>query len=203
MTRPQQAEANRSAVLDAAFRAFAAEGYAAASLDRLADAAGFSKGAVYSRFASKADLFLAVLERRIEQRAADNAEELSTALAADGDAVTALATRMTTTSAGDPGWHLALIEFRVVAARDAELRDRYAAIHARTVERLAALLDEMTERLDLAAPVSSTALARTLLALELGGVLEDEAAAAPRTSEERILVLRSILDPARATEATR
>ena len=52
---------------------FLDRGYYAATLDQIADEAGFSKGAVYSRFASKADMFLALLEDRIAERAAQNA----------------------------------------------------------------------------------------------------------------------------------
>jgi hypothetical protein len=37
-----------------------------------------------------------------------------------------------------PGWLLLVIEFRVHAARDAELSKRYAAAHARTIEAMAA-----------------------------------------------------------------
>jgi AcrR family transcriptional regulator len=189
-------------LLDAAFRVFSSEGYAAASLDRIADAAGFSKGAVYSRFASKADLFLAVLERRIDHRAADNAAELAAAVATDGDVIAALATRMATTSAADADWHLALTEFRVIAARDPELRERYAAIHAGTIGRLASLFDQLVGRLARAPQVPSRSLARVVLGMEAGGVLEDAAASEPIPLEDQIHVLRGILGADLSAEAT-
>ena len=46
--------------------------YVSASLDAIAEEAGFSKGVVYSRFASKADMFLSLLEARIAERAEQN-----------------------------------------------------------------------------------------------------------------------------------
>ncbi|MGI8927178.1 MAG: helix-turn-helix domain-containing protein [Tepidiformaceae bacterium] len=49
-----------AALLDAARDAFAEGGYDRTSLDAVVAAAGFSKGAVYSHFATKLDLFLAV-----------------------------------------------------------------------------------------------------------------------------------------------
>ena len=64
MSRPEQAERNRALVLAAARRAFLARGYHGATLEQIADDAGFSKGVVYSHFDSKADLFLALLEAR-------------------------------------------------------------------------------------------------------------------------------------------
>ena len=54
----------RRHLLDAAATVFARQGFHGASLDDVAAVAGFTKGAVYSNFASKDDLFLAVFEDR-------------------------------------------------------------------------------------------------------------------------------------------
>ena len=69
LSRAEQVERNRERVLDAAREVFLERGYAGATLEAIAEAAGFSKGVVYSQFAGKPDLFLALLERRIDQRA--------------------------------------------------------------------------------------------------------------------------------------
>ena len=53
-------------------RVFMARGYAGAGLEAIAEEAGFSVGIMYSQFGSKADLFFALLERRIEDRALQN-----------------------------------------------------------------------------------------------------------------------------------
>ena len=74
LSRAEQNDRNRALLLAAARRVFLERGYYAATLEQIADEAGFSKGAVYSRFASKADMFLALLEDRIAERAAQNAE---------------------------------------------------------------------------------------------------------------------------------
>ena len=66
LSRAEQNDRNRALLLAAARRVFLERGYYAATLDQIADEAGFSKGAVYSRFASKADMFLALLEDRID-----------------------------------------------------------------------------------------------------------------------------------------
>ncbi len=62
LTRVQSQAATREKLLDAARTVFAREGYGGTSIDRIADEAGFSKGAIYSNFKSKEDLFLAILE---------------------------------------------------------------------------------------------------------------------------------------------
>src|SRR5580693_4443956 len=69
LSRAEQNDRNRALLFAAARRVFLARGYHAATLEQIADEAGFSKGVVYSRFASKADLFLALLEDRIAERA--------------------------------------------------------------------------------------------------------------------------------------
>jgi AcrR family transcriptional regulator len=56
----------RRRLINAALDVFAEHGYAGASLDDVSETAGLTKGAVYSNFASKADLALAVLDRRID-----------------------------------------------------------------------------------------------------------------------------------------
>src|SRR5262245_1932710 len=69
LPRADQVARNRAELLAAAGRVFRQLGYTGASLDAIADVAGFSKGAVYSHFTSKADLFLSLLESRIAERA--------------------------------------------------------------------------------------------------------------------------------------
>src|SRR5215212_8197510 len=73
MTRAERTEHNRERVLAAAREVFLARGYHGATVEQIAEAAGFSTGVVYSQFGGKADLFLALLEARIEQRIRDNA----------------------------------------------------------------------------------------------------------------------------------
>jgi AcrR family transcriptional regulator len=70
LTRQQQKAQTRQRLLDAAGQLFAERGIDAASLDDVAAAAGYTKGAVYSNFASKTDLVIALLERRIASQTA-------------------------------------------------------------------------------------------------------------------------------------
>ena len=67
----RQTAVTRSALLSAGRSVFAREGYHRASLDRIAAQAGYTKGAVYASFATKADLLLAVYEERVAHRVHD------------------------------------------------------------------------------------------------------------------------------------
>jgi AcrR family transcriptional regulator len=172
LSRTGQAERNRALVLAAARRVFLACGYHGATLEQIADEAGFSKGVVYSRFDSKADLFLALLEARIEERAAENAG-LAESLP-DGD-LTVLLDHFARGDHAIPGWQLLVIEFRVHAARDAELSRRYAAAHARTVDALAGVLVTFCARTGQTPAVAPQRLAELALALSVGAALEQAA----------------------------
>ena len=171
MPRVDQVAQNRDALLQAARRVFRDKGYAGASLDAVADAAGFTKGAVYSHFTSKADLFLSLLETRIEARALQQLDLVDSVVTDDGPR--RLAEQVFATSRADPLWQLAVLEFRVVAARDPTLAARYAALHRRTVEGIVATLEAAFAALGRRPALPLAALAVAGLALDAGGFLED------------------------------
>ena len=62
LTLDRRRQLTREYLLQAAAQVFAQRGFHAATLDEVAAAAGFTKGAVYSNFKNKDDLFLALLE---------------------------------------------------------------------------------------------------------------------------------------------
>ena len=62
LTRAEQKAQTRAQLLGAADRLFEQQGYAATTLAQIAEEAGLTKGAVYSNFASKEELFLEMLE---------------------------------------------------------------------------------------------------------------------------------------------
>jgi AcrR family transcriptional regulator len=170
LSRAEQNERNRALLLAAALHVFLARGYHAATLEQIADEAGFSKGVVYSRFDSKADMFMALLTDRIAARAAENAAAVA-ALRDSGDlaALTELAWRAERRT---PGWRLLVTEFRVHAARDPELSRRYAAAHARTVDGVASAIASAAERTGHALALPARQLAELVLAIETGISLE-------------------------------
>lgn len=63
LARQIQKEQTRALLVDAALRVFAEHGYEEATVEDIAAAAGYSKGAYYFHFASKEDIFLELLEQ--------------------------------------------------------------------------------------------------------------------------------------------
>lgn len=173
LRRAEQVERNRSAVLDAARRVFLDRGYGGATVDAIAEEAGFSKGVVYSQFGSKADMFMALLEQRITERGAQNERAAAGLSLAEG--VRELIRVFRQDAASGQEWRQLLVEFRAHAARDPELNRRYAAAHRRTVMQLAAVLARFHERAGTSPPVPPQSMAEFMVALGAGATLEQAA----------------------------
>jgi len=195
LSREEQVERNRRLVLEAARRVFLARGYASATVDAIAEEAGFSKGVVYSQFEGKADMFLALLEARITERAVQN-ERLAEQF--DGrqlaTAVPQLALSLWRT---EPQWMQLVLEFRLHAARVPELNRRYAQLHEYTIDRLASVFARLHERAGTTPRHPVRVLAQLSLAISRGAFLEELAdpAAAGLPAAEVIseLVLQTVL----------
>src|SRR3954449_13177206 len=151
-SRARRKAATREALLDAGRTMFVRDGYQRASLDRVAAEAGFTKGAVYGNFATKADLFLAIYE----QRSAARAELIAGAAAASSD-LEDLRRRMVAdwrhVVERERGWSLLLIEFWVHAARDPKLRGRLRHAHVRVREAITEALSTVAQRGDTTLPM--------------------------------------------------
>jgi AcrR family transcriptional regulator len=106
----------RTRLLDAAFAVFAAKGFGRVSIEEVCEAAGYSRGAFYSNFATLDELFFALYR----QRADLIAEQVAGALAVDGADldVPASVDRVTEVLLLDVDWLLVKTDFLVHAARD-------------------------------------------------------------------------------------
>ena len=140
LTRAQRREQTQERLLDAAGRVFARRGFHDASVDEVAEAAGYTKGAVYSNFRSKEELFLALLDQRLAGQleqvealyAIESSEELRDAM--HGRTEEELA------EARD--FAVLIVEFWLYAMRHpaarAELATRYRQLRGRLGELIAA-----------------------------------------------------------------
>ncbi|WP_280497630.1 TetR/AcrR family transcriptional regulator [Nocardia asiatica] len=122
-TRAQSQARTRTVLIQTAKRLFLADGYQATTLEKVAKAAGFTKGAVYSNFRTKDDLCLAVLDEIHGERATEVAEIIAAPTAAQRlKRMTEWAQRVV----GDPDWTQLELEFSVHARRDDHLRAELA-----------------------------------------------------------------------------
>lgn len=170
LSRVEQVERNRETVLAAAHRVFIARGYSGATLEAIADEASFSRGVVYSQFGSKADMFFALLERRITERAMQNERIAKEFAGAEG--LRQLTRAAQQDAAAEPGWAHLVVEFRALAMRDADLNRRYSEAHARTVDGIAAALEHLYQPTGIRPVVSFRSLAEFFQAGAAGVALE-------------------------------
>jgi AcrR family transcriptional regulator len=170
MNRPSRSATQaqtRERLLDAAERAFAAEGFGGASLDRIAEAAGFTRGAVYSNFADKADLFVAVLDRRLDRRHAEVADAMLAAR--DPDAFVA-ALRSPAWTAGREDamrqWLMLRDEFRLFALRNPSAAERLARYDRRQRDYYVEAITHLLGQLGVEPPINPRLAAAMLLAID-------------------------------------
>ncbi|MEW2353025.1 helix-turn-helix domain-containing protein [Spirillospora sp. NPDC029432] len=111
----------RRRLLAEAVRVFTERGYDDARIEDIAHAAGFTKGAVYSNFGGKQELFGAVLSQGAQGELATMTAEINGT--ADAGAVIArVAELITARITGDTGHGQLGLEFAARAARDEKIR---------------------------------------------------------------------------------
>src|SRR6202034_4318244 len=159
-----------TALLDAAMELFAEQGYGATSIPDICTRAGLTKGAFYSNFANKDDLFLALLDRswarRSEwiRRAMPPGDVLAAWESGDRAPLTELDV--------DRQWTLVSMEFSLHAIRRPEVA-RLLVDHERRVRsELAVVVTEALERADRVATIPVDELARMIVAITEGSDIQ-------------------------------
>lgn len=171
-TPERRRQLTRDALVASARDVFAQRGFHAASLEEIAEAAGFTRGAVYSNFENKEELFFAVLDRHVDmQVAAFDAlfEAAGGPVAAADDDVVRVWRQLAAGS--DPEWAALGLEFRLYALRNPDVRDRYLAHYHEYRDRIVSYLSEILEGLDreLLIPVADLA---AIVDWGAGGIME-------------------------------
>jgi AcrR family transcriptional regulator len=166
-TRAQRQAHTRNELVDAAELLFTAQGFHATSLDAVAAEAGFTKGAVYSNFASKEDLFFAVYERRVDVRVAE-VERILEAAPTPQEGIERIIPGNRDRPETDDLWMAVFFEFWAHVLRHPELRERFAAQHRRIIDVLAAAMIESGDEM----PDDPHKLATARYAMQLGLQLE-------------------------------
>ncbi len=177
-TRERRLEHTRSLLLDAAEEVFAEKGFTTATLDDIAYAAGYTKGAIYKHFATKEDLFLAVSDRYWRRYFDNFAEVMSTSKEIGARELDDVAERWRQLSRDHGAEHAALgHEFTLYLLRNPDARERVAAKRAEVVEALAKFTVEGIDRLGGALLIPASTFAHILIAttdsVVLGSQLDD------------------------------
>lgn len=164
-------EHTRTVLLDAAEKVFASRGYAG-SLEDIADAAGYTRGAIYAQFGGKDELFLSVIERH-RQRFLDGFADVMESFDRFADVdIDGFAERWRMLSGADAQQAAALnYEFTLFLLRNPAARERVADQRADTVRSLADYITEGVARLGGSMLIPAESLARVILATNDGVTL--------------------------------
>lgn len=171
LNRDEKKALTRESLIEAAAKAFPRAGYHGTSVEQIAEEAGFSKGAVYSNFESKEDLFLAVFTQYIRKNLAITEERVSPEKPIDDQAKES-AQIYTTRADENREWRILFMEFWVAAARDPELRRKVASHYTEFRAEVASLLQRRAKEQGIPILLPPEQVATAAVALNEGFILQ-------------------------------
>ncbi len=163
-TKERRVERTRNLLLDAAEEVFASKGLTGAALEEIADAAGYTRGAIYSHFGAKEELFLAVIDRQ-RQRFLDGFDEIIQSFRKLDDLdVEELADQWREVG-NDPHRAALNYELTLFLLRNPEARERVATHRVETIRSLGQFISKDVARLGATLTMPAEELARVILAV--------------------------------------
>lgn len=170
-TRERRIEHTRQILLDAAEEVFVRKGLTGAALEEIADAAGFTRGIIYSQFGAKEKLFLAVVDRQ-RQRFLDGFAEIMTAFHSLDDVdIDELADRWRQLT-NEPDRAALGFELTLFLLRNPDARERVAAQRLETIRALGEFISKNVARIHGTLTIDAETLARVVLAANDGITLD-------------------------------
>ncbi|RDK02332.1 TetR/AcrR family transcriptional regulator [Paraburkholderia lacunae] len=163
LTREQSKDQTRQRLLDAAQAIFMKKGFVAASVEDIAGAAGYTRGAFYSNFRSKSELFLELLRRDHETMQAGLHAIFESA--ASREEMEKRVLSYYSTLHGENKCFLLWVEAKLLAVRDGRFRIRFNAFMHEKLEQLSAYIREFSVRVGTPLPLPAETLAMGLMGL--------------------------------------
>ncbi len=170
LTRDQRKAQTRERLLATAAEILLRRGFHAATLEQIALEAGLTKGAVYSNFASKADLFLAVVDARAHERAPalSQAQDGATSL----EDLARRQARAAIEADPDGRWASVLVEAWAAAGNDEPFRAALLQRNRAVNSQIARHIDEIATRTGMEFPYPADTLAQSCGGMLRGMLLQ-------------------------------
>lgn len=165
-------ERTRASVLGAASKVFRDRGYHEATLRAIAAEAGVSKGALYYNFESKEDLFLAILEQRVNERVEEIERAFAEADSGPGEQAQAAALDYMETLRESDEWFSLFFEFVAYAGRDPDFQAEFGRRLKQVWSTLTRVIESRAGARAADLPVSAEQLAVGIHALGIGLAVE-------------------------------
>ncbi|MEZ2132172.1 MULTISPECIES: TetR/AcrR family transcriptional regulator [unclassified Sinorhizobium] len=170
LTRTESQALTRERLLDAGRRIFLQEGYVRASVDKVAEDAGYSKGAIYSNFASKEALFIALLKQKFESDLTGLRDLLQNV--SDPEELLVSLRRHYTNHVEVLDITLVAAEFLTQVGRGSPYVQECNALYAQQRQAMAELIAALFERSGRSLPGAPVDLATALIGLSMGLALQ-------------------------------
>jgi AcrR family transcriptional regulator len=190
--RDERRRETRDLILQAAAQLFARYGYHGVSLDAVAEEAGFTKGAVYSHFSSKQDLLANLLEHYCE-RQRDQIRSILAEPRPLGERIAQISTWLFGSPQEADDWPLLFAELWLQAMREPGLRPRMQQVHDWSRQSVAAMIDQEAQARGVTLTVPADDLARAVLALGNGLMLQHALTPSEDTAHAYRFALQAML----------
>jgi AcrR family transcriptional regulator len=170
LTRKERRQQTRERLLEAAERVFLRRGLKGSSVEEIAAEAGYTRGAFYSNFASKDELFVELLQDRVYRGYRRILEELPDEAATPRERLRRGAERIRDVQDGDDGrWLFRLwLECLSEAARDDGFRELAAGFWSANREAMATRGEAEYRELGRKPPLPTDQIATAMIALDIG-----------------------------------
>lgn len=191
MSREEKRLLTLQKLKDSALQEFAQSGFTGASIDRISEAAGFSRGAFYANFDSKEEILLELLRDYNEREI----REWQAMLEVEGDLVS-VHERMVQRFADylrRAEWGTFVVEMQLHAKRNASFSAQYRAYLEQVNASVSELIERLFERAGKRPPIEAPALAIMLRALVTGLSLDIEFEDLPDPAENAARLLLLVL----------
>jgi AcrR family transcriptional regulator len=157
-------------LLDAAFEAFAECGFQGTSIDLICHRAGFTRGAFYSNYQTKDELFLALFDRHASEKV-EEIREITSGVAPE-IAVANLMAYFNAATKADRDWYLISMEFTLYAIRHPEAAHLLARHDRELREALVPLIENVYAAAGASTRIPADQIARTIVAFSEGAAAQ-------------------------------
>jgi AcrR family transcriptional regulator len=164
LTRERRRQQTRDVLVEAATEVFARRGYEGASLEEIAEAAGFTRGAIYKHFSGKEELFFAVSDGA-NQRVIESFRAIAPADPDSREWDVARLADLWRASVLDVDDLLSIgMEYQLYVLRNPSAGKRAAANRRKTRQLVTAFIEEVAERTGMTLRLPAATLAGVILA---------------------------------------
>ena len=173
LTRQESRAATRARLIGSAGEVFAERGFYGASVEEITERAGFSRGAFYSNFTSREDLFLAVIDTYLDAEVRALAEASEREASSPGALLKFLESRAVRRSAEGRQLTLLWSEFWLHVIRHPELAPKLAARQRAGRAAIARVIARQCDQFGFAPPGPPEHMAAVMMAVDDGLVMQE------------------------------